>query len=326
MNKIRLATIVIVIGVAAILSASLPLTQVQADDDCHQDHRQTTKTNTKKSVNTRALNLERQRARAKTSRFKKKSVSAKTLSFNKTLSLNMIHSRELPIAVLSIDKAAKAIESGNKKTVLAELDKTLNTLIAIYKALGTHVKPQFGNNRCPIMGSPIDPAKVTKNLIRDYMDQKVAFCCAGCLSTWDKLTDIQRQAKLSKMKHSMMAETLNLEKIHTENLPIVMLSVDKAAKVIESGDKKTALTEVHKAQNMLMAIQGALGKHVKPQFVNNRCPIMDSPINPAKVTKNLVRDYMGQKVAFCCAGCPSMWDKLINAQKQVKLAKAKPTL
>jgi hypothetical protein len=77
---------------------------------------------------------------------------------------------------------------------------------------------------------------------------------------------------------------------------------------------------------MLVTIYGAVGKHVKPQFVNNHCPIMGSPINPAKVTKNLVRDYMGQKVAFCCAGCPSTWDKLPNAQKQAKLAKAKPDL
>ncbi len=126
------------------------------------------------------------------------------------------------------------------------------------------------------------------------------------------------------MKHSMMAETLSLEKIHTENLPIVMLSIDKATKAIESGDKKTALAELHKAQKMLMAIHGALGKHVKPQFVNNRCPIMGLPINPDKVTKILVRDYKGQKVAFCCYGCPATWDKLTNAQKQAKLAKAKP--
>ncbi len=126
------------------------------------------------------------------------------------------------------------------------------------------------------------------------------------------------------MKHPMMAETLSLEKIHSRNLPMVMLSVDKATKAIESDDKKTALAELHKAQKMLIAIYGALGKHVKPQFANNRCPIMGSPINPEKVTKNLIRDYKGQKVAFCCAGCPSTWDKLTNAQKQAKLAKAKP--
>ncbi len=134
-----------------------------------------------------------------------------------------------------------------------------------------------------------------------------------------------QMAKMN-MKHSMMAETLSLEKIHTENLPIVMLSVDKAVRAIESGDKKTALAELHKARKMLIAIYGAIGTHVKPQFVNNRCPIMGSPINPEKVTKNLVRDYKGQKVAFCCAGCPSTWDKLTDAQKQTKLAKVKPTL
>ena len=134
-----------------------------------------------------------------------------------------------------------------------------------------------------------------------------------------------QMAKMN-MKHSMMTETLSLGKIHTENLPIVMLSVDKAVRAIESGDKKTALAELHKARKMLIAIYGAIGTHVKPQFVNNRCPIMGSPINPEKVTKNLVRDYMGQKVAFCCAGCPSTWDKLPNAQKQAKLAKVKPTL
>ncbi len=134
-----------------------------------------------------------------------------------------------------------------------------------------------------------------------------------------------QMAKMN-MKHSMMAGTLSLEKIHTENLPIVMLSVDKATKAIESGDKKTALAELHKAQKMLITIYGAIGTHVKPQFVNNRCPIMGSPINPEKVTKNLVRDHKGQKVAFCCAGCPSTWDKLPNALKQAKLAKVKPTL
>ncbi len=134
-----------------------------------------------------------------------------------------------------------------------------------------------------------------------------------------------QMAKMN-MKHSMMTETLSLEKIHTENLPIVMLSVDKAVRAIESGDKKIALAELHKARKMLIAIYGAIGTHLKPQFANNRCPIMGSPINPEKVTKNLVRDYMGQKVAFCCAGCPSTWDKLTDAQKQTKLAKVKPTL
>ncbi len=218
MNKRRLATVAIVIGVAVIIAVSLPLTQVKADH-CHPSHKQTPKTDVKKPVRTRALNLERQRARTRVLNLERQRARARISSIDnspvrvgvsslenkairvETLSLDMIHSRELPIAILSIDKAAKAVESGDKKTVLAELDKALNTLIAIYGALGTHVKPQFANNRCLIMGSPINPEKVTKNLIRDYKGQKVAFCCAGCPSTWDKLTDTQKQAKLPKVKH-----------------------------------------------------------------------------------------------------------------------------
>ncbi len=206
MNKRRLATVVIVIGVAVIIAVSLPLTQAQADH-CHPSHKQTPKTDMKKPVRTRALNLERQRARARVSSIDKAPVRVKDSNLEKkpvrveTLSLDMIRSRELPIAILSIDKAAKAVESGDNKTALAELNKAQKMLIAIYGALGKHVKPQFANNRCPIMGSPINPNRISKNLIRDYKGQKVAFCCAGCPSAWDKLTDAQKQAKLPKVKY-----------------------------------------------------------------------------------------------------------------------------
>jgi hypothetical protein len=137
-------------------------------------------------------------------------------------------------------------------------------------------------------------------------------------------TRSDQHGQMGKMniKHPMTAKTLSLEKIHSEHLPMVFLSIDKATKAVESGDKKMALAELQKAQKMLVTIYGALGKQVKPQFANNRCPIMGSPINPAKVTKNLIRDYKGQKVAFCCAGCPAAWDKFTDAQKQAKLAKA----
>jgi hypothetical protein len=118
-------------------------------------------------------------------------------------------------------------------------------------------------------------------------------------------------------------EVLSLENIHSKHIPMALMSIDKAKKALESGDRRTVLAELNKAQEMLVSIHGALGKHVKPQFVNNLCPIMGSPINPEKVTKNLIRDYQGHKVAFCCAGCPATWDKLTNTQKHAKLAKAK---
>lgn len=56
--------------------------------------------------------------------------------------------------------------------------------------------------------------------------------------------------------------------------------------------------------------------------VNGTCPIMGSVIDPAKVPASLTRDFKGQKVGFCCAGCPDSWDKLTDEEKTAKLAAA----
>jgi hypothetical protein len=56
------------------------------------------------------------------------------------------------------------------------------------------------------------------------------------------------------------------------------------------------------------------------QFANIKCPIMTgNAIDPAKVTPALTREFNGQKVAFCCGGCPGQWDKLSDKEKQAKL-------
>lgn len=61
----------------------------------------------------------------------------------------------------------------------------------------------------------------------------------------------------------------------------------------------------------------------KPQtFANVTCPIMGSPIDPKNVAPGLMRLHKGKKVAFCCGGCPTAWDKLSEAQKEAKLQKA----
>ncbi len=60
------------------------------------------------------------------------------------------------------------------------------------------------------------------------------------------------------------------------------------------------------------------------EFVNDRCPIIDSPIDFANVPDSLTREYKGKKVAFCCAGCPAAWDKLSDAEKDAALAKVTP--
>ncbi len=59
-------------------------------------------------------------------------------------------------------------------------------------------------------------------------------------------------------------------------------------------------------------------------FANTRCPIMASnKIDPAKVPDNLIREHKGQKVAFCCGGCPPAWDKLSDEAKDAALLTVK---
>jgi hypothetical protein len=126
------------------------------------------------------------------------------------------------------------------------------------------------------------------------------------------------------MKSPVKKQPLTLEQIHSKHLPMASKSIDKAIKAIQAKDSKTALAELDKVQKMLAVMNEAIGKHVKPKFANVRCPIMNAPIKPDKVTKNLIREYKGQKIAFCCAGCPSAWDKLTDKEKDTKLTKVKP--
>ena len=58
-------------------------------------------------------------------------------------------------------------------------------------------------------------------------------------------------------------------------------------------------------------------------YANAKCPIMGSVIDPEKVTADLTKEFKGENVAFCCAGCPAQWDKLTDAEKTAKLAAAK---
>jgi len=57
---------------------------------------------------------------------------------------------------------------------------------------------------------------------------------------------------------------------------------------------------------------------------NVRCPIMGSEIDPNNVPEELVRLWQGQRIGFCCAGCPEAWEKLSDTEKQAKLKAAMP--
>jgi hypothetical protein len=55
-------------------------------------------------------------------------------------------------------------------------------------------------------------------------------------------------------------------------------------------------------------------------FINARCPIMqDNAIDPANVPDDLIVEFRGHKVAFCCGGCPDKWQAMSDAERKASL-------
>ncbi len=119
-----------------------------------------------------------------------------------TLTLQQLHAQQLPLLQQALENAQKAVEMGQKDNALMELKKAQTLLTLVQQTLAQNIKPAFVNTICPIMGSKIDPAKVTDALTRDFHGQKVAFCCPMCPPKWDKLSDAEKQAKLTKAINS----------------------------------------------------------------------------------------------------------------------------
>jgi hypothetical protein len=211
-----------------ILAAGFPLGRAKADH-CHTTEGQTAPANVQPPAQPAPSSAERSRAARRiatpipgpqNARAQSGPASSTTTPASATTaSIEQIYSRDLPLAIQSIGQAVKAIESGDRQTELAELTKAVTMLAAIHEALGKHVKPpstpsatgvgaqasraqsrDLANSRCPIMGSAINPDSVAANLTRDYKGQKIGFCCAGCPSAWDKLTDAEKQVKFSAVK------------------------------------------------------------------------------------------------------------------------------
>ena len=121
----------------------------------------------------------------------------------------------------------------------------------------------------------------------------------------------------------MAGQKVSLSQIHGKTIPDALKAVATAKQAIQAGHKAHALAELQKIELALQLTHQTLARHVQPSFVNATCPIMGSKINPAKITDDLIREYKGQKVAFCCAGCPAAWDKLSSTKKEAKLIASK---
>lgn len=108
--------------------------------------------------------------------------------------------------------------------------------------------------------------------------------------------------------------------VDAKQLSAIQEAVARAIAHLEAGHQQDALKELKQAQGSLETLRRMMDKNAAPSFVNDRCPIMGTPIDPTKIPAALMRAYEGHKVAFCCAGCPQAWDRLSNAEKTAKLA------
>jgi hypothetical protein len=113
-----------------------------------------------------------------------------------------------------------------------------------------------------------------------------------------------------------------LQRVQTETVPNALKAIAAAREAIQAGQSASALAELQKAEQAVKVIQTSLAQYTGPKFANATCPIMGTPIDPAKVTESLTRVYKGQKIAFCCAMCPPAWDKLTDAERDAKLSQA----
>lgn len=106
-----------------------------------------------------------------------------------------------------------------------------------------------------------------------------------------------------------------------EQLSAFQEAIARAIGRLEAGHQQEALEELKQLRTSLGSPRQATDKNATPSFVNDRCPITGTPIDPAKVLVEMTRMHEGCKVAFCCTGCPQTWDRLGSPWRDAKLAR-----
>jgi len=150
------------------------------------------------------------------------------------------------------------------------------------------------NATCPIMNNKLPTGGATVDFIRRYKGKKIGFCSAGCSAKWDRLLGKDKDAKL-------LAAFLGQTRTSAS---------EKGAK----GQGKSQGRGEGQGQGR--------GKSSTVAVVNATCPIMNNKLPAAGAAADLVREYKGKKIGFCCAGCPEKWDALSAKDKDAKLLAA----
>jgi hypothetical protein len=126
----------------------------------------------------------------------------------------------LNAALLSLDTASGAVDSGDTITAKAELGKAKTLLTAVKQSMDKYMgRIPVSNSICPITGKPVDP-NLPQSHTRMYKGKKIGFSAPACALVWDTLSDSEKDDKL---KESTPPETAPTEKPSIENLLINIL-------------------------------------------------------------------------------------------------------
>lgn len=95
--------------------------------------------------------------------------------------------------------------------------------------------------------------------------------------------------------------------------------LNEAIKLLRAGNPEGALAQLAKAQE-LIASDARRGTSVGVKSVSNEyCPITGNRIDPRNVSASLTREFRGQRLGFCVAASPDLWDKLSEAERETRL-------
>jgi hypothetical protein len=111
-----------------------------------------------------------------------------------------MHDKFLNEIFTHVEAADTALAANDAAKAKAELGQA-KSMIAQWRQMGSHHPAasmsanKLSNTKCPIMLIPVSEP-VRPELTRMFKGSMVGFCCASCLTQWDKLSDAEKEAKL----------------------------------------------------------------------------------------------------------------------------------
>jgi len=115
-------------------------------------------------------------------------------------------------AMVSLNAASGAIDSGDTVTAKAELEKAKTLLTAVKESMDKYMsRTPVANVYCPITGKPIDP-NAPEDQTRMHKGKKIGFSSPACSLVWDTLSDSEKDAKLKGLEENAPPENISPEK------------------------------------------------------------------------------------------------------------------